>query len=122
MEHKKHGSTHDRAPARTATVFAPTRLCAGLVLAFGGLVIAPGAAVAQEGANLQRVEITGSSIRRFVDTEAALPISIISASELRQTGINSTEGALAKVVASQSIQGSSQSVGSGTAGEHDQLS
>ncbi|MEI8031613.1 MAG: TonB-dependent receptor [Comamonadaceae bacterium] len=112
MENRKHS----KALLRGAAVFNRTKLCTGLVIAFGGLAIAPGAVFAQDSTTLQRVEITGSSIKRFVDTDTALPISIISADELRQTGINSTEGALAKVVSSQSMQGSSQSVGSGTAG------
>lgn len=97
---------------RSALAHATLLACSTVV------VVQPALAqtAAPAGAQLQRVEITGSSIKRFVDTESALPISIISADELRQTGVNSTEGALAKIVASQSLQGSSQAVGSGTAG------
>lgn len=107
MENKRHNQ---------ALVFRKTVVARALVVAFGGIVVAPGIVFAQDTATLQRVEITGSSIKRFVDTETALPISIISADELRQTGVNSTEGALARVVSSQSMTGSSQAVGSGTSG------
>jgi iron complex outermembrane receptor protein len=92
-------------------MFKKTKICAGVLIALGGLTTQ---ALAQQ--QLERIEITGSSIKRMVDTDAILPISIISADDLRQSGVNSAEGALTRIAASQSMQGSSQSIGSGTAG------
>ena len=51
-------------------MFSKTRLCSRLMLAFGGTLLIGGApAVAQEA---QRIEITGSAIRR-IDAESAAP-------------------------------------------------
>ncbi len=66
-------------------MYKHTKLCAGLVLAFGGLAIAPSIAMAQEVKTLQRVEVTGSSIRR-TDTETASPVQVISKEDLAQSG------------------------------------
>ena len=61
-----------------------TRLCAGLTLAFGGLTIAALPAMAQSD-NTQRVEITGSNIKR-VDSETVAPVSIITRDQIERTG------------------------------------
>ena len=74
MRNNKHGDS-----------FSRTKLCAGLVVAFGGLVTAPGTAVAQNSPSLQRVEVTGSSIRR-TDTETASPVQVISKEDIAQSG------------------------------------
>ena len=66
-------------------MYKHTKLCTGLVLAFGGLAIAPGIAMAQETKTLQRVEVTGSSIRR-ADVETASPVQVISKEDLAQSG------------------------------------
>jgi len=112
MENLKHG----KALGRGTSAFERTKLCTGLLIAFGGLVIAPGTVLAQDATTLQRVEITGSSIKRVVDLDAALPVQVISAEDLRTTGVTSTEGAMARIAANQTLQGASQSVGAGTAG------
>jgi iron complex outermembrane receptor protein len=93
-------------------MFQRKRINAAVLLALGSAL--SGAAFAQE--TLERVQVTGSSIKRLVDTDAILPISVISAAELRASGVNSAEGALTRIAASQSMQGSSQSIGSGTGG------
>lgn len=92
-------------------MFKRTNIGAAVALVLAGVSLQP--ALAQQS---QRVEITGSSIKRLVDTDTALPISVITADELRATGINSAEGVLAKIASSQSITGASQSIGSGTGG------
>ena len=69
---------------RHSKAFARTKLCTGLIVAFGGLVMAPGAVMAQD-ATLQRVEITGSAIKR-VDAETALPVSIITREDIARSG------------------------------------
>jgi iron complex outermembrane receptor protein len=60
-----------------------TRMSAAIVAAFGATVMALPAAQAQQqsGQQLDKVEITGSLIRR-VDAETALPVQIIRADEL----------------------------------------
>jgi iron complex outermembrane receptor protein len=64
-------------------MFRRTKLCTGLMLAFGGAaMVASGFAVAQEG---QRIEITGSRIKR-VDAEGALPITTINRAEIEASG------------------------------------
>ena len=55
-------------------MFKKTKVCTGLMLAFGGsIALSSLPALAQE---TQRVEITGSSIKR-IDAETALPVTII---------------------------------------------
>lgn len=64
-------------------MFKHTKLCTSLVLAFGGLAIASSAVYAQS--SLERVEVTGSRIKR-ADTEGALPITTIKREELEASG------------------------------------
>lgn len=90
----------------------PTKLSLAIAAAFAGTMAAP--LYAQE---LQRVEVTGSAIKRTIDDEGALPITVITNKELRDAGVTSTEEALQRVAAMQTIQGSSQSIGSGTGGK-----
>ena len=72
-----------------------TRVCKGLMLAFGGS-LALGAAPAFAQQQLERVEITGSSIRR-VDAETALPVTVIRVDELQKQGITTAEQALTRL-------------------------
>jgi len=54
-----------------------TKLCTSLMIAFGsGIAVS---AMAQQ--TMERVEITGSSIRR-VDAETALPVTVIKVDDL----------------------------------------
>jgi iron complex outermembrane receptor protein len=63
-------------------------------LAVLGLAAHAGAALAQnEGTKLERVEVTGSSIKRLSD-EGALPLEVITADEVRQKGLTSAEDVL----------------------------
>ena len=62
-----------------------TKLCTGLMVAFGGGLLSAGAAHAQATQSLERVEITGSNIKRS-DTETASPVQVISKQELDQAG------------------------------------
>ncbi|MCV4250335.1 EamA family transporter [Pseudomonas aeruginosa] len=104
-----HRSLHTDAP-----------LGAALLLA---LQLAPGsAATAEEQApvdpptvQLQRIEVTGSAIRR-VDAETAVPISVLRAEELRQQGVTSTEELIGRLSGNQGVYNSSRSVGSATGG------
>ncbi|HET9644908.1 MAG TPA: TonB-dependent receptor plug domain-containing protein, partial [Burkholderiaceae bacterium] len=92
-------------------MFLRTKVCTGLMLAFGGswaIVAMP--SLAQE---TQRVEITGSSIRR-VEAETALPVTVISVEELTRQGVNTVEQALTRIASNQPSLGVSQAVGKTT--------
>jgi iron complex outermembrane recepter protein len=96
-------------------MFQRTKICSGLLLAFGSglLSVAPGA-FAQD-TTVQRVEITGSAIRR-VDAETAVPVTVIKADELKAQGITSTEQILASISAAQVTTTTAQVVGNNNGG------
>ncbi|WP_229261564.1 TonB-dependent receptor plug domain-containing protein [Duganella margarita] len=86
----------------------------------GGLaatvVIAP--AIAQEDREkMQRVEVTGSSVKR-ADSETALPVQMISKQDIQRIGATSTEGLLASSASLSSAGTTSNAAGasSGTFG------
>lgn len=96
-------------------MFQKTKLNRCLLTAFSGAaVLSSGLAFGQ--AQLERVEITGSSIKRTIASEGALPVTILKADELREQGITSVEGIVQLLTASQSSAGGSNSIGSGTGG------
>jgi iron complex outermembrane recepter protein len=95
-------------------MFKKTKICAGVMLAFGGTLAGVGPAFAQQ--QLDRVEITGSSIRR-IGAETALPVTIIKVEELTKQGVTTAEQALSRISANQSNIGASGSIGTGTAGK-----
>ena len=72
----------------------------GLALAFGGLAAAlPASQVfAQQQQQLERVEITGSRIRR-VDAETAAPVQTITREDIERTGKTSIQEILRTVTA-----------------------
>jgi iron complex outermembrane receptor protein len=84
-------------------------------LAFGSslLSVAPGA-FAQDS-TVQRVEITGSAIKR-VDAETSVPVTVITAEQFKKAGVTSTEQLLQQVSSIQVQQTSAQAVGSATGG------
>lgn len=67
------------------------------------------------GTNLQRVEITGSAIKR-IDAETSVPVTVIKAEDLKKQGVSSVEQMLASISAVQASTGTSQVVGRGTGG------
>ena len=96
-------------------MFQRTKICSGLLLAFGSslLAVAPGA-FAQD-TTVQRVEITGSSIKR-VDAETSEPVTVIKADDLKKQGVTTVEQIMQNVSAMQVQQTSAQAVGAGTGG------
>lgn len=99
-------------------MFKKTRLCKGLLLAFGGglaLGAMPAHAQDAQATQLDRVEITGSSIKRLA-SEAALPVQVIKADELAKAGVTNAEQALSFVAANQSSTPTTTSVGASTGG------
>ena len=91
-------------------MFKRTKVCSALALAFGGGLLIPAAPVFAQ--QLERVEITGSSIRR-VDAETALPVTIMSREEISRSGVTSTEQLLASISAVSSQGGLNNAAGSG---------
>jgi len=92
-------------------VFSGSALAAGL--GFSAHAIAQNADAAQ--APMQRVEITGSAIKR-IDAETAVPVTVIKADDLKKEGITTIEQVMANLSVSQSSTGTSQSVGASTGG------
>ena len=64
---------------------------------------------------LQRIEVTGSAIRR-VDAETAVPVTILRTEELKKQGVTSTEQLINRISANQSSVGAGRSVGSSSGG------
>jgi iron complex outermembrane receptor protein len=89
-----------------------------LMHAFGGTVLTLAGlhgVHAQPSDGIERIEITGSAIKR-IDAETALPVTIMKMSELRERGITSVEDVVKMISGSQSNTGTSQSVGASTGG------
>ncbi|EPN24234.1 TonB system transport protein, partial [Pseudomonas syringae pv. actinidiae ICMP 19070] len=63
------------------------------------------AAVVPATTQLQRVEVTGSAIRR-VDAETAVPITILRADDLKKQGVTTTQEMVQRITGSQSINNS----------------
>src|SRR6185369_15889502 len=88
-----HGPSNARAP-RTATGrrgrMRTTKLCHALMLASGGVLLGAGpAALAQTTAapatqTLERVEVTGSNIRR-INSETASPVTTVTREEIQKS-------------------------------------
>ena len=75
-------------------MFKKTKLCTGLVMAFGVL----GSATAQQAQQLERVTVTGSNIKR-TDTETASPVQMITRQDIERTGKQSIQEVLRSVTA-----------------------
>jgi iron complex outermembrane receptor protein len=106
------------------TNFQRTRLCYCILSAWGALAsMAPSMVRAQapapdQAAAVQRVEITGSSIKR-VDAESALPVQTVSRDQIDKLGVTNTEQLLQNISANSSAGGttSAQNAGQSTYGE-----
>jgi len=70
-------------------------------------------ALAQQ--QLERIEVTGSAIKR-IDAETAVPVTIIKMADLKAQGVTSIEQIMSSLSAVQLNQGTSQQVGAGTGG------
>ncbi len=94
-------------------MFKRTKVCVAALTAIGAAAV-PGWASAQSTTE-QRVEITGSAIKR-IDAESAVPVTQFRVEELKAQGVTSVEQILQLLSAAQVTQTSSQQVGSGTGG------
>lgn len=113
-------------------MFKRTEVSAALAIAFGGFLAAvamPGMAQQEEAKQelqkkeepkkdaprLERVEITGSSIKR-IDAETAVPVTIIKIDEIKKQGVTTVEQIVSSLGAAQTQQSTSQVVGASTGG------
>jgi iron complex outermembrane receptor protein len=103
-----------------------TKVCSALLVAFGGGLSA-GAAWAQDTTpaegEKQRVEITGSAIKR-ISGETSLPVQVITNEEIKKSGLSSVSDVIQHLPAMQGFTSASQSVnglgaGATTASIHD---
>ena len=94
-------------------MFQKTKLNRCLAIAFGSAVMLSAPALAQDAT--QRVEITGSAIKR-IDAETSVPVTVVKMEDLKAQGVISVEQIMASLSAVQMTQGSSQQVGAGTGG------
>src|SRR5512146_404057 len=95
-------------------MFKRTRLCSAIAAAVGSGLFGAGPAAAQDP-QLERVEITGSAIKR-IDAETAVPVTILKTEDLKKEGITTIEQIVNRFSSNQISQGASQSVGLGTGG------
>ena len=92
-------------------MFRRTKVCTGLMLAFGGsLALGSLPALAQQ--QMEKVEITGSSIKR-IDAETALPVQVLTREDIARTGATTVEQLLQTISAVSSSGGLTASSGSG---------
>ena len=78
----------------------------------GAAMFAPQSAMAQADTSLQRVEITGSAVRR-TDAEAALHVQVLTKEDIARTGATSTEQLLQSISALSSAGSVNSAMGAG---------
>ena len=95
-------------------MFKRTKLCSGLMLAFGG-TLALNVTPAFSQQQLERVEITGSAIKRIA-AETALPIQVITRKDIEKSGATNTNDLLQRLPAMQNSTIEGSAVGGETFG------
>jgi len=104
--------------SQKAPKFQRSVLARSVLIACGATatVLAMQPAFAQDATTqLQRIEITGSAIKR-IDAETAVPVTVVKMEELQKEGITTIEQVMAKLSSVQAQTGTSQDVGAGTGG------
>ncbi|MES2898096.1 MAG: TonB-dependent receptor [Pseudomonadota bacterium] len=99
---------YKKQPARTA-------LAAALSAVFG-LASQQAFAQAEEAVKIQRVEITGSSIKR-VDNETALPVQVIKREDIDKSGVTTAAELLKNITANTAPLSDGASITDGTSGQ-----
>jgi iron complex outermembrane receptor protein len=92
-------------------MFKRTKIYTGVLLALGGALLVPLAVQAQES---QRIEITGSSIKRIA-AEGALPVQTITQQDIQRSGVTSVTQLIQKIPVMSGFTSIADSVG-GTGG------
>ena len=95
-------------------MFRRTKVCSGVLVALGG-ALSLGSAPVFGQQTFERVEITGSSVRR-VDAEGALPVTVLKKEDIARTGATSVVDLLQKLPTVQGSTTESASVGGGSFG------
>jgi len=93
-------------------MFQRSKIGSGVLLALGTLLAAT--AHAQDG-DVQRVEVTGSAIKR-INVEGALPVQTLTSEDFKRAGQTSVTDVLQSLPAMQGFETSSQSVNGGGGG------
>jgi iron complex outermembrane recepter protein len=94
-------------------MFKKTKICSAAALALGG-ALSTGTAPVFGQQQLERVEITGSSIRR-IEGETALPVQVLKRADIERSGATTVVDLLQKLPSIQGSFGESSGVG-GTGG------
>ncbi len=97
---------------KTVVVRALITACCGTA---SMIVAQPAFAQDSSQPSLQRVEITGSAIKR-VEAETAVPVTILKIEDLKEQGITTVEEIVNTLSGNQAVVGTSQSVGAGYGG------
>ncbi len=92
-------------------MFRRTKICSAVLVTFGGAAALHGTAAL--GQELERVEITGSSIKR-IESETALPVQVITRQDIQKTGATTVEQLMQTISAMSSSQGLTASSASGS--------
>lgn len=87
----------------------------GYAIGVGALALSASTVMAQQA--IERIEVTGSAIKRSIANETSLPVTIIDTKALREAGVTSVEEAMTALASNQSSMGSNQSIGSATGGK-----
>lgn len=95
-------------------MLAKTKLNVALSAAFGAMLIA-GLPVTAQAQSLERVEITGSSIKR-IESETALPVQTVTKAEIARSGAQTVTELIQNLPAVQGFTQVSEAVGGGGAG------
>ena len=98
-------------------MFQKTKLVRCLLIAFGGTLVLAEGALAQD-TDIQRVEITGTNIRR-TNSETPAPVQVITAQDIKESGFTSIQDVLHSITANGQgtlSQGFSGAFASGAAG------
>lgn len=93
-------------------VFKRTHVCNGVLAALGSMLTLMTTPVA---AQTERIEITGSSIRRIA-AEGALPVQIITAEQINRSGATSVADLVQKLPAMQGFQITDIAIGTNSGG------
>ena len=89
-------------------MFKRTKVCSGVMAAISGGLLMSSAPAFSQTTTLERVEITGSAVRR-IDAEGALPVVVIRKEEIQRSGATSTVDLLQRL---STIQGGTPEAGS----------
>lgn len=93
-------------------MFRRTKVNAGVLAALGAMSVSSVLAQNQQPQTLERVEITGSAVKR-IDAETAVPIQILTREDVQRTGATTVEQLLQTVSANSSSGGLTASSASG---------